>query len=170
MAAVSGAPVRGDQAGSFVEVTGCSGAGVGQAPDVAIHTLIVLTHALTHSHSPKHTLVHTHPYSYTDPLTRTHSHPCKPIRAPTHTAYLFTHVHIHSHTYAHAHSLAHRHTRTGSSSQQDPSWGAPVPRAGSLDTGQNRCHPQPALAQRQAPPDLKSHQLGALLPFHRLGC
>lgn len=106
VAAVSGAPVRGDQAGSFVEVTGCSGAGVGQAPDVAIHTLIVLTHALTHSHSYRsthsYTPIHTHILIHSPVHTHTHANPyVHPLTQPT-CSHTCTSTHTHMHTLIHS--------------------------------------------------------------------
>lgn len=136
---VSGVPVSGDQAGSSAEVTGCSGAGIGQAPQRSYpHTRC--THAcLTHSHSYQSTRAYTPILTYTHPYTLTpvHTHTC------THAHRLLVHTCTPTHTHVHARSLAHVHTHTGSSGSQDPSWGAPVPWAGSVDTGQNRRHPGP---------------------------
>lgn len=97
-------------------------------------------HAL-HTHTHTKARAHTHPYSHTlthpYTLTPVHTHTC------THAHRLLVHTCTPTHTHVHARSLAHVHTHTGSSGSQDPSWGAPVPWAGSVDTGQNRRHPGP---------------------------
>lgn len=163
---VSGVPVSGDQAGSSAEVTGCSGAGIGQAPQRSYpHTRC--THAcLTHSHSYQSTR------AYTPILTYTHS----PVHAHT-RAYPYvhprtpptcSHVHTHSHTCTRSFTRSRAHTHrlqrlTG------PFMGGPRALGGQRGHRSESPPPRPAPATHQAPPDPKSHQLGARLPSRRLG-
>lgn len=163
---VSGVPVSGDQAGSSAEVTGCSGAGIGQAPQRSYpHTHC--THAcLTHSHSYQSTR------AYTPILTYTHS----PVHAHT-RAYPYvhprtpptcSHVHTHSHTRTRSFTRSRAHTHrlqrlTG------PFMGGPRALGGQHGHRSESPPPRPAPATHQAPPDPKSHQLGARLPSRRLG-
>lgn len=163
---VSGVPVSGDQAGSSAEVTGCSGAGIGQAPQRSYpHTRC--THAcLTHSHSYQSTR------AYTPILTYTHS----PVHAHT-RAYPYvhprtpptcSHVHTHSHTRTRSFTRSRAHTHrlqrlTG------PFMGGPRALGGQRGHRSESPPPRPAPATHQAPPDPKSHQLGARLPSRRLG-
>lgn len=121
--AVSGVPVSGDQAGSFVEVTGCSGAGLGQAPRCSYpHTH--RSHACTYTLIliPKHTLIHTHThiYSYTHPhtLTPMHTHTC----TRSHRLLVHTRAHPLTHVYTLIHSLTRTHAQAPAANRNLDGW------------------------------------------------